>query len=150
MQQTYALNRHVAQCVHMNLVRFDWDEHNIGKVEHHRITPEEAEQVLDNDPTLQRRQTYGQKLPIFQLALSSRPRALQLSYARERPFYPKCPTSSFRVHRILFNALFRECDSPIRVRKHSPSLYLPLTAFSRNSISTTLRCAQRTQKEVEQ
>ncbi len=37
----------------MNLVRFDWDEHNIGKVERHRITPEEAEQVLDNGPLFQ-------------------------------------------------------------------------------------------------
>jgi uncharacterized DUF497 family protein len=43
----------VAQCVHMDTARFDWDEHNIRKVERHRITPEEAEQVLDNDPLYQ-------------------------------------------------------------------------------------------------
>ena len=37
----------------MDPVRFDWDEHNIRKVQRHRITPEEAEQVLDNDPLYQ-------------------------------------------------------------------------------------------------
>jgi uncharacterized DUF497 family protein len=37
----------------MDLARFDWDENNIRKVERHRITPEETEQVLDNDPLFQ-------------------------------------------------------------------------------------------------
>lgn len=43
----------MAQCVHTDSARFDWDENNIRKVERHRITPEEAEQVLDNDPLYQ-------------------------------------------------------------------------------------------------
>jgi uncharacterized DUF497 family protein len=29
---------------------FDWDEHNIRHVAEHDVTPEEAEQVLLNDP----------------------------------------------------------------------------------------------------
>jgi uncharacterized DUF497 family protein len=33
--------------------RFDRDANNIHKVERHRITPEEAEEVLDNDPLYQ-------------------------------------------------------------------------------------------------
>ena len=37
----------------MDRVRFDWDENNIRKVQRHQITPDEAEQVLDNDPLYQ-------------------------------------------------------------------------------------------------
>jgi len=29
---------------------FDWDEHNIGHIAEHNVTPYEAEQVLLNDP----------------------------------------------------------------------------------------------------
>ena len=31
-------------------VAFDWDEHNIGHIAEHDVTPEEAEQVLLGDP----------------------------------------------------------------------------------------------------
>lgn len=34
----------------MNLTLFDWDEDNIRHVAEHGVTPEEAEQVLFNDP----------------------------------------------------------------------------------------------------
>jgi uncharacterized DUF497 family protein len=34
----------------MNLTLFDWDEDNIRHVAEHGVTPEEAEQVLINDP----------------------------------------------------------------------------------------------------
>jgi uncharacterized protein len=37
----------------MDSARFDWDENNIRKIGRHQITPEEAEQVLDNDPLYQ-------------------------------------------------------------------------------------------------
>ena len=30
--------------------RFDWDRHNIAHVAEHKVTPEEVEQVLLNDP----------------------------------------------------------------------------------------------------
>ena len=30
--------------------RFDWDQDNIGHVAKHKVTPEEVEQVLSNDP----------------------------------------------------------------------------------------------------
>src|SRR5579864_7494331 len=30
--------------------KFDWDQHNIGHVAKHRVTPEEVEQVLLNNP----------------------------------------------------------------------------------------------------
>ncbi len=29
---------------------FDWDDDNVGHIARHRVTPEEAEQVLRNDP----------------------------------------------------------------------------------------------------
>ena len=31
-------------------IEFDWDEENIGHVARHRVLPEEAEQVILNDP----------------------------------------------------------------------------------------------------
>ncbi len=31
-------------------IEFDWDEANIGHVARHRVRPEEAEQVILNDP----------------------------------------------------------------------------------------------------
>ncbi len=31
-------------------IRFDWDESNIRHIARHQVTPEEAEQVLRNDP----------------------------------------------------------------------------------------------------
>ncbi len=34
----------------MDDIEFDWDEANIGHVARHGVTPEEAEQVITNDP----------------------------------------------------------------------------------------------------
>lgn len=34
--------------------RYDWDEANIGHIGRHRVTPEEAEQVLANEPIVVR------------------------------------------------------------------------------------------------
>jgi len=31
-------------------VEFDWDDANVHHVERHRVAPEEAEQVIMNDP----------------------------------------------------------------------------------------------------
>ncbi len=31
-------------------IGFDWNEANIGHIARHKVTPEEAEQVLTNDP----------------------------------------------------------------------------------------------------
>jgi hypothetical protein len=31
-------------------IRFDWDEANIGHLARHKVNPEEAEQVILNDP----------------------------------------------------------------------------------------------------
>jgi uncharacterized DUF497 family protein len=31
-------------------VLFDWDEANIAHIAHHEVTPEEAEQVIENSP----------------------------------------------------------------------------------------------------
>ena len=31
-------------------IRFDWDEANIGHLARHGVTPEEAEEVIENDP----------------------------------------------------------------------------------------------------
>ncbi len=31
-------------------MQFDWNEHNVSHIALHSVTPEEAEQVVDNDP----------------------------------------------------------------------------------------------------
>jgi uncharacterized DUF497 family protein len=31
-------------------IRFDWDDANIGHIARHGVTPEEAEEVIENDP----------------------------------------------------------------------------------------------------
>lgn len=51
----------MAHCVHVDPERFEWDASNIRKVELHKITPEEAEQVLDNDPLYQYPQHSGEE-----------------------------------------------------------------------------------------
>jgi uncharacterized DUF497 family protein len=38
---------------------FDWDEENIRHIARHDVTPEEAEQVLGNDPTFVEEQEAG-------------------------------------------------------------------------------------------
>ena len=39
----------------MTDVEFDWDHHNIAHIARHGVTPEEAEQVLANDPVSSKR-----------------------------------------------------------------------------------------------
>ena len=34
----------------MEAIEFDWDEANVGHVARHGVTPEQAEQVIANDP----------------------------------------------------------------------------------------------------
>jgi len=61
-------------------VEFDWDFHNRKHVARHRVTPEEAEQVLRNDPLVVQFQDHAAEERVLCLGQTNRGRLLALVY----------------------------------------------------------------------
>ena len=61
-------------------MQFEWDPHNRKYVARHRVTPEEAEQVLRNDPLVVQFQDHAAEERVLCLGQTNRGRLLALVY----------------------------------------------------------------------
>ena len=67
-------------------IEFDWDEANIGHVARHSVLPEEAEQVILNDPVdVGMEIVEGEERYLQPRRDSSRPRSSRGDYMARRP-----------------------------------------------------------------
>jgi len=67
-------------------IEFDWDEANIGHVARHSVLPEEAEQVILNDPVdVGMEIVEGEERYLNLGATSSRPRSSRGDHMARRP-----------------------------------------------------------------
>jgi uncharacterized DUF497 family protein len=57
-------------------IRFDWDQADIGHIARHNVTPEEAEQVLANDPLESEPQFMDDELRFPSVGITNRGRWL--------------------------------------------------------------------------
>ena len=64
-------------------VEFDWDSQNRKHVGQHRVTPEEAEQVLRNDPLVVQFQDHAVKERVLCLGQTDRGRLLAVVLSNE-------------------------------------------------------------------
>jgi hypothetical protein len=62
-------------------VEFDWDSHNRKRATRRRVTPEEAEQVLRNDPLAVQFQDHAAEERVLCLGQTNRGRLLAVVYA---------------------------------------------------------------------
>ena len=68
------------RCVYNVGVEFDWDSRNRKHIAQHRVTPEEAEQVLRNDPFVVQFQDHAVEERLLCLGQTDRGRLLAVVY----------------------------------------------------------------------
>ena len=64
--------------------RFEWDEANQGHIARHRVSPEEFEQAINNDPILVAEYEIKREWRAHVVGITDRGRLLELVYTMQR------------------------------------------------------------------